>query len=238
MQTATRFLLLAELKAMNPIIHLYNNPSLLLATVLFLTAWPALAEQYRGNGDTGSGGAIGNGTLTLGDDGTNISGTLTVGGSMNDVLVLYIQTGPGGFTNTSGFNDQGDACRQAISGASAAGRSLLTFASGFQPNYALALAPAAVGTGGLWQLVNGGNNSLVYMGSVNLAPLNNTGPYTFSFPAALIGMIPGIRSTVQVFGTYVSADGSRAATLPARKAGMRSLKRPVPITPLMRTPSS
>ncbi len=181
-----------------------------LAALLLLAAWPACAEQYHGNGDTGFGGAIGNGTLTLSDDGTNISGTLTAGGSMNDVLVLYIQTGTGGFTNTSGFNDQGDACRQAISGVSASGRSMLTFASGFQPDYAIALAPAAAGTGGLWQLANGGNNSLVYLTNVNLAPLNNSGPYTFSFPAALIGMIPGVRSTFQVFGTYVRTDGSRS----------------------------
>ena len=181
-----------------------------LAALLLLSALPAPADQYHGNGDPGFGGAIGNGTLTLSDDGTNISGTLTVGGSMNDVLVLYIQTGPGGFADTSGFNDQSDLCPQAISGVSASGRSLLTFASGFQANYAIALAPAAVGTGGLWQLASGTNNSLVYMGSVSLAPLNNTGPYTFSFPAALIGMIPGVRSTIQVFGTYVRTDGFRS----------------------------
>ena len=183
---------------------------LLAAAGLMLAAGPLRADQYRGNGSTGFDGAVGNGTLTLSDDGTNISGTLTAGGSMNDVLVLYIQSGTGGFADTSGFNDQSDSCRQAISGVSASGRSLLTFASGFQPNYAVALAPAAAGTGGLWQLANGGNNSLVYLGSVNLAPLNNTGPYTFSFPAALIGMIPGIRSTIQVFGTYVRTDGSRS----------------------------
>jgi len=181
-----------------------------LAALLLLAAWPACADQYHGNGDTGFGGAIGNGALTLSDDGTNISGTLSVGGSMNDVLVLYLQTGTGGFTNTSGFNDQGDGCRQAISGVSASGRSLLTFASGFQPNYAIALAPAAAGTGGLWQLANGGDHSLVYLTNVSLAPLNNTGPYTFSFPAALIGMIPGVRSTFQVFGTYVRTDGYRS----------------------------
>ena len=184
--------------------------ALLAAAGLLLAAGPLRADQYRGNGNTGFDGTVGNGTLTLSDDGTNISGTLTVGGSMNDVLVLYIQTGPGGFTNTFGFNDQGDSCRQAISGVSASGRSLLTFASGFQPNYAIALAPAAAGTGGLWQLANGGNNSLVYLGSLNLAPLNNSGPYSFSFPAALIGMIPGVRSTIQVFGTYVRTYGSRS----------------------------
>ncbi len=175
-----------------------------------MAAWPARADQYRGNGDTGFGGAIGNGTLTLTDDGTNISGTLTVVGSMNDVLVLYIQSGPGGFADTSGFNDQGDYRCQAISGVSASGRSLLTFASGFKPNYAIVLGPSAVESGSLWQLANGTNGSLVYLGSANLAPLNDTGPYTFSFPAALIGMIPGVRSTIQVFGTYVRTDGSRS----------------------------
>ena len=184
--------------------------TLLAAAGLLLAVGPLQADQYHGNGNTGFGGAIGNGTLTLTDDGTNISGTPTAGGSMNDVLVLYIQSGPGGFTNTSGFNDQDDGCRQAISGVSAAGRSVLTFASGFQPNYAIALSPTAAGTGGLWQLANGGNNSLVYLGSVNLAPLNNTGPYTFSFPGALIGMIPGVRSTIQLFGTYIRSDGSRS----------------------------
>ena len=184
--------------------------ALLVAAGLLLAAGPVQADQYRGNGNTSFGGAIGNGALTLTDDGTNISGTLTVGGSMNDVLVLYIQSGPGGFTNTTGFNDQGDSCRQAISGVSASGRSLLTFAAGFQPNYAIALSPTAAGTGGLWQLANGDTNSLVYLGSVNLGPRSDTGPYTFSFPAALIGMIPGIRSTIQVFGTYVSTNGYRS----------------------------
>ena len=135
--------------------------ALLAAAGLLLAAGPVQADQYHGNGNTSFGGAVGNGTLTLSDDGTNISGTLAVGGSMNDVLVLYIQSGTGGFADTSGFNDQGDSCRQAISGVSASGRSLLTFASGVQPNYAIALAPAAAGTGGLWQLANGGNNSLV-----------------------------------------------------------------------------
>src|ERR1035438_3942216 len=71
--------------------------ALLAAAGLRLAAGPVQADQYHGNGNTSFGGAVGNGTLTLSDDGTNISGTLTAGGSMNDVLVLYIQTGPSGF---------------------------------------------------------------------------------------------------------------------------------------------
>jgi N-acetylneuraminic acid mutarotase len=197
------------MKAIPPILRLSTRPLFLLAALLLLAAWPARADQYRGNGITDFGGAIGNGTLTLSDDGTNISGTLSVGDSMYEVLVLYIQSGPGGFADTSGFNDQADMCRQAISGVSPSRRSLLTFASGCQPNYAIALFPAN-GTAGLWQLANGSDNSLVYLGSVNLAPLNSFGPYTFSFPAALIGMIPGVRSTIQLFGTYIGG-GFRSA---------------------------
>src|ERR1035438_3574063 len=60
--------------------------ALLAAAGLLLAAGPLRADQYPGNGNTGFGGAIGNGALTLSDDGTNISGTLAVGGSMNDVL--------------------------------------------------------------------------------------------------------------------------------------------------------
>jgi N-acetylneuraminic acid mutarotase len=181
-----------------------------LAALLVLAAWSATADQYHGNGSTSYDGAIGKGTLTLSYDGTNISGTLTVGGAMNDALVLYIQSGPGGFADTSGFSDQSGSCCRAISGFSAAGRSLLTFAGGFRPNYAIALAPGAAGMGTLWRLANGGNYSLVYLAEANLAPINHTGPYTFSFGAALIGMTPGVRSTIQVFGTYVSIGGTRS----------------------------
>ena len=184
--------------------------AVLVAILLLSCAKAAQADQYGGNGKNGFGGSIGNGVLTLSDDGTNISGTLTVGGSMNDVLVLYIQAGTGGFADTSGFNDQSDSCRQAISGSSASGRSLLAFASGFHPNYAVALAPAAASVGGVWQLANGGNGSLVYLGSNNLAPLNASGPYTFSFAASLLAMTPGVRSDIQVFGTYVSSTGFRS----------------------------
>ena len=186
------------------------GPPLVLAALLLLGACPARADEYCGNGNGGFGGAIGSGTLSWIDNGTDIFGTLTVGGSMNDVLVLYIQSEPGGFADTSGFNYQADSCRQALSGVSAAGRSLLTFAGGFRPSYAITLAPAAGCLSGVWRLANGGNNSLVYLGSVNLTPFGNSGPYTFSFPAALIGMIPGIRSTIQLFGTYVSITGFRS----------------------------
>src|SRR6266480_2121151 len=75
------------------------------------------AATYSGNGNTGFGGPIGQGSLTLTDDGTTVSGTLTKGaGGFNDVLVLYVDSVPGGFSDTSGFTDSGDGSRRAISG--------------------------------------------------------------------------------------------------------------------------
>ncbi len=114
MKTNASFFVISA-KATKPLIQQSIYPSLLLAALVLLAARTVLAEQYHGNGDTSFGGAIGNGTLTLSDD---------------------------------------------------------------------------------------GNNRLVYMGSVNLTPLNNTGPYTFRFPAALIGMIPGVRSTSDTWSYY------------------------------------
>ena len=67
-----------------------------LLTGAFALALAASAEAtvYSGNGNTGFGGPIGTGSLTLTDDGTTVSGTITKGsGGFNDVLVIYIDTG-------------------------------------------------------------------------------------------------------------------------------------------------
>src|ERR1035437_3600556 len=71
--------------------------ALLAAAGLLLVIGPVRADQYRGNGSTGFDGAAATGMPACTDGGTNISGTLAVGGSMNDVLVLYIQSSRGGF---------------------------------------------------------------------------------------------------------------------------------------------
>ena len=60
----------------------------------------AHAATYSGNGNSGFGGPIGQGSLSLTDDGTTVSGTVTRGaGPYNDILVLYVDSGPGGFAN-------------------------------------------------------------------------------------------------------------------------------------------
>src|SRR5260221_11089566 len=103
----------------------------------------ASAATYYGNGNSSFGGPIGLGSLTLTDDGTTVSGTINKGpNGFNDVLVLYIDSTAGGFSDTSGFADGADGLRRAISGFDGGGnRSLLAF-SGMAPEYAVALGPS------------------------------------------------------------------------------------------------
>src|SRR5438093_7657450 len=177
------------------------NTSFYLSFAASLTAvcLSATAATYSGNGNSGFGGPIGLGSLTLTDDGTTVSGTVNKGpNGFNDVLVIYLDSVGGGFSDTSGFADGADGLRKAISGFDGgANRSLLTFA-GMLPDYAIALGPdGAENFGGLWQLANGGNNSLNFVSSVNLNPTGTaTSPtYTFSFNVSQIGMVPNSGGT-------------------------------------------
>src|SRR6267142_397493 len=146
-----------------------------LAVALTTLCLSAHAATYSGNGMSGFGGPIGLGSLTLTDNGTTVSGTVHKGpNGFNDVLVLYIDSIGGGFSDTSGFADGADGLRKAISGFDgAANRSLMTFWAGFNPDYGIALGPASDNFGGLWQLANGGANSLNFINSVNLNPTGN-----------------------------------------------------------------
>lgn len=173
----------------------------------------ASAATYFGNGNSGFGGPIGLGSLTLTDNGTTVSGTVNKGpNGFNDVLVLYIDSVGGGFTDTSGFADSADGLRKAISGFDGgANRSLLTF-NGMAPDYAIALGPSSDNFGGLWQLANGGANSLNFINSVNLNPIGTPGSptYSFSFNLSDIGLTPGAGQSFEILGTYTSNSGYRS----------------------------
>lgn len=134
-------------------------------------------SSYPGNGNSGFGGVLGTGTLQMSDDGTTVSGTLTKGAAnLNDAVVIYINSVAGGFTSTSGFTDEADPLRRAISGVNGANRATVNFTAPFEADYAIAFDQ---GFGGLWQLVNGGSHN--YITSVNLSPTGNPGSATFSF---------------------------------------------------------
>src|SRR3954471_3607663 len=92
------------------------------AVLLSGTVLSGSAATYSGNGNSGFGGPIGLGSLTLTDNGTTVSGTVNKGpNGFNDVLVLYIDSQAGGFADTSTLGDSGDGLRKAISGIDGGG---------------------------------------------------------------------------------------------------------------------
>ena len=154
---------------------------------LGLMAAVAQATSYSGNGATGFGGTLGNGTLTFTQSGSTINGTFAAGAAFNDGLVIYIDSAAGGasvISSGAGFTDSADANRGAITN-----RGLNTLNLPIAADFAISLLPVQGPFGGLWSLSTGSN--LPFVTSVNLLPLNATGPYTFSFDLSNIGLTAG-----------------------------------------------
>ena len=184
---------------------------LVMATLMTGLNAPA-QTTYNGNGSTAWNGAIGNARLSLSDNGSTVTGSLTTGGGLGgNAFVLYLQSGVGGFTSTAGFNDNGDSLRSAISQYGGSGQqSLLNFDTGFAPTYVIGLQPGSgINFGGLWKLANGGANSQNYVNSINLSPTGSDaqGTYNFSFNIADLGLTPGAGQSFELFGLQVSTSG-------------------------------
>lgn len=184
--------------------------ALLLSAALFLSAAQLHAVNYNGNGSSDWGGSVGGGTLSVTDDGTTITFTLTrgVSGNLDNALVVYIDSVSGGFADTSTLGDTADGGRKAISGYNGGTqRSTMTFASGFAPDYAVVIQG---GFASLFQLVSGGANSLVWI--TGTAQGGNGSPsFSLSFPASAIGLTPNVQSPIKIFGTLISDSGYRSS---------------------------
>ena len=200
--------------------------ALLLVAVLTLTV---RADVYNGNGQSGFGDPIGSSTLELTyDSGTNlVSGLITRGsGNFNDELVLYLDTRAGGFADTTSFVDGSDTLRRAISGVNfmADQTADLSFAPGFEADYAIAISPSKASFGGLWEF--GGGGSLDFESSVGLTGLGSAteATYSFSFNLAAIGLSNG--DSFDFVGTYLNANDPFRSNegygdgLPATNPGM------------------
>ena len=117
------------------------------------------ATTYLGNGSSAWGGGVGNGNIIIDD---TISGTLTITTNVtveNNALVIYIDSKGGGFNTTAGFADANDALRRAISGFGGGPTERSTTLLPFAADFAIGVDK---GWGGLWELANGGGNSLIY----------------------------------------------------------------------------
>jgi hypothetical protein len=176
----------------------------LAAGALLLCGLNARAVNYAGNGDTGFGGSVGNGTLSVTDDGTNITFTLTPsGGSIGggNGVALFIDNGTGGFSSTTNFNDDIDGGHSVVSGYSGSGQSVMTFTNGFSPSYAISFGDSYTS---LYKLANGGTNSFTYITGTGTAPLS------FTINCAQIGLATNVQAPIRIFGSLVSSLGYRS----------------------------
>jgi hypothetical protein len=193
--------------------HRHHNwlLSVLVGALVGSSADTARAAFYSGNGDTSFGGAVGNGSLSVTDNGSVLNFQFNRGtsGNFNDALVIFIDSKSGGFSTTANFNDRGDGLRRAISGVSDSGRSTATFASGFTADYAIALNN---GFAGVWQLAAGDNNSLGFLTAAGLNPTGNNAAssYTFSVDLNTLGVVPNSGSELRFTSTFISESGFRS----------------------------
>ena len=180
------------------------------AAICFSTT-PAQAVNYAGNGNTGFGGPVGNGVLSVTDDHTNITVNLQRGnsGNLNDVVAIYIDTGTGGYTNTASFTDTGGGNgpeQKGISGFDGSNRSVLVFTNGFKPGYAIAIKSDFMD---VWSLANPASFSfLAGAGGYNASSAN----FTLTFPCGKIGLATNVPVTIKIFGTLLNPNGAYRST--------------------------
>jgi hypothetical protein len=160
----------------------------------------------------------GSGTLSL--------GLVSGGGSLFDAVVIYIDTGTGGFGDTSSFTDVADGLRRAISATDGTNRSDITFAGGFDADFAIGIE---AGFAGLWELTTG---SHTFVNSASLIPSGDAaaGQWELTLSLADLGLAPG--ATFRYVATYLNSGnafrsdefhGVAAATVPPGNIGQASV---------------
>jgi hypothetical protein len=190
-----------------------TNRKAFLAVGLVSAALSAPAAVYPGNGATGFGGPVGTGSVSISDSLAGMTITLNRGaGVMNDDLVLYLNTQPGGFSDTSSFSDNADGGRTAISGFNGANpsRTIASFPAGFGANYAISIENSFIGVFGL---AAGGNGSLNFLFGQAQSGNNSDPSYSINIsPAQMtqIGLTAGSGQTFHFLGSLISTTAYRA----------------------------
>lgn len=171
------------------------------------------SATFSGNGNSEFGGALGNGSLMVSDDGSggikfqftlgsgfqgsslgNGSGTVANDNNQNDIVV-YIDNGTGGGigASTAGVQDDADGGRRAVSQyGDASDQSILNFGGMMSPEYALDIESIE---GEVYTLSNASSRGAGFgMSIVDVAPTGQTG----LFGSALAYSISGNVETLDV----------------------------------------
>jgi hypothetical protein len=139
---------------------------------------------YNGNGNTGFGGTVGNGSLVVNDDGTNISFEFTQGNAFNDNMVIYFDSQANGFSDTTTFTDDSDGGRSAVSTRNGSNNPTINFPTGFEADYALAIGDSFAA---LFELVSAGPHNFV--AGANFSGSSPT--YTITLPFTALNLSSG-----------------------------------------------
>ncbi len=194
----------------------------------------ALAATIPGNGATGFGGPVGTGSLTITDSVAGMNVTLNRGGgALNDALVLYFDTQPGGFVDNSTFGDNGDGGRTAISGTNNGNPSKTLVSLPFAADFGMAIENGFIG---VFSLASGGNNSFTFQFGQGQSGNNSDPSYTINIsPAQMLqmGLTAGSGQTFQFVGSYISTSAYRSnetigtsVTVPGDGAGNAGFSNP------------
>ncbi len=182
-----------------------------IAASFIALAATAQTQTYDGNGATGLGGEIGNGSLTMSDSLSGMYITLNPGaGGLNFDCVLYLDTQSDGFPDTSQFFDNAGGAQEAISGYNGGNPSqtVATFPTGFGADYAISIENSSIGVYGL---AAGGNGSLTLLFSQSQS--GNPGPFSLSLTPlemSQIGLTVGSGQTFSFVGSLINDSAYRS----------------------------
>lgn len=152
-----------------------------------------------------------------------------------DVAVMYIDSRPGGFASTTGLDDTSDLFRGAVSGNTGAAAAELTFAAGFEADFALAFQRDDVaGPPALFELQAGGALNFVTSAIVVETPTDTGGVCTGSrvrLTLADLGMAPGdsmdyVITLLNGTNAFRSNEFHGVATAPAANIGAAAFMLP------------
>lgn len=169
------------------------------------------AITVNGNGNTGFGGVVGNGSLNVTDNGTLLTFTFTRGtDNFNDFLVIYVDSTTGGATSlpTSGEIGSPFSGRRAV--VNEFGSGITTFPTLFGSDFAFALRANGSVSNHLFTTPSGANaNTLGFVNTYGVSNFgsNNAASYSWTIPVADLGMTANSGATFKFLATYLNPLG-------------------------------
>jgi hypothetical protein len=151
--------------------------------------------NYAGAG-SGFGGTLGAGGISLDSDASNLYLRFTAGGSLNDLVAIFIDSRVGGFTDAD-MNDQADGGRRALSQLANATDD--AFDADFRPDFGVIIG----NFGTVFFELTAGNSD----GHLNFLAFDagTALPRDFSVSLSTLGL--GAGSTMKFAAAYVSDSG-------------------------------